>query len=139
MTDIKKIAGLLQSAINDERYIPSFMMEALSKSQYYIDCSKKIQAKLKAYEGVNIPPIIQETLNVVGALVRCINTRDTTELLKQYVATLRNLDILLKANFTEDEVSTSLRADLDQLDDLSSDEGLEEQLLGDIKGTIEGI
>lgn len=113
LADIKKMAELLQAAINDESYVSTFMMEALSKSQCYMHCIGKIQERLKAYEGVIIAnPLIQETLDVAGTFVRFINTKVTKEVFKQYVVTLEKLSILLKANFTEDEVSATLRADI---------------------------
>jgi hypothetical protein len=85
ITDIKKVSGLLQQAIENKNNIAEFMIEALSKSQCYIYCMGKIQEKLKLYETVEINnPLIQETLNEIKQLILCVNSKAANAVSKQY-------------------------------------------------------
>lgn len=113
VADIKRTAGLLQAAINDETKIPSFMIEAISKSQCYIYCIGKIQEKLKACEKIIIThPVIKGTLDEVGKLIKIVNTKTENAVLKQYEIVLISLTELLKADFTGDETSIKLKKDI---------------------------
>ena len=113
ITDLKKVSGLLQQAIENKNNIAEFMIEALSKSQCYIYCMGKIQEKLKLYETVEINnPLIQETLNEIKQLIMCVNSKTVNAVSKQYEIALTKLDVLLRTDFKSDNESTQLRKEI---------------------------
>ncbi len=113
ISDIKKIAGLLQYSIQNKNYLASFIAEVFSKSQCYIHCISKIQEKLKLHELDNINnTLIKGTYIEIEKLIRLINNKDSQSILGQYELTLTKLGLLLKEDFNSDPESLKVTQDL---------------------------